>query len=295
MRHAGIRKAAVAVVVLMLAVLAWTAPDPERGVAADTPARPPKKTGTAAKGDKGKAKKKPAGKGAKEPETSEEPVLHLTFDADSLCREGDVVRALDASGNGNHATLRGAEPDVGRFGGAMSFNGKDAFLEGSDAALPKAGEPSTISLWFNARQNQFSGLFAYGKKQASAARGIACNPGTFVCYFRWKDGAADWKLQLPLNEWHHLAVTYDGRQSTLYVDGVEKGSSPQEVDTAHETYIVGRNLSTQNFFDGLIDEVAVYNRPLTAEEIKTLFTREPSPSTEKTDLSTVKACAKPAP
>jgi hypothetical protein len=39
-----------------------------------------------------------------------------------------------------------------------------------------------------------------------------------------------------------------------FVDGVEKGSDPKDVDTAHGTSLLGRNLSTANFFDGLIDE-----------------------------------------
>jgi hypothetical protein len=75
------------------------------------------------------------------------------------------------------------------------------------------------------------------------------------------------------NIWHHLAGTYDGKSVLLYLDGqlVAATNAPGKLDSrgaGTEVYI--------NFFDagevaGLIDEAAIYNRALTAEEIQSHF------------------------
>lgn len=288
----NLRSTAVATGLLTLVAAVLAAFDPATGDPPESQrkAGEQREEGKREKGKKKRTRPQKEGKAADYPDGA---VLRLTFDADSLCKEGDDIRALDSSGEGNHATLRGAEPDIGRFGGAMTFNGRDTFLEGSDAALPVKTEPSTFTLWFHPRQNKFSGLFAYGQIGNMTARGVACNPSGLVCYFRWKEAACHFKQTLTLDEWHHLAITYDGTKSTLYVDGEEKGSEEKEFDTARKGYIVGRNLNKADWFDGLIDEIALFNRPLTAEEIQTLFKRPSSPAEEKADLATVKACAKP--
>ena len=61
----------------------------------------------------------------------------------------------------------------------MSFNGRDAFLEGSDTALPKAGEPSTIFLWQHTQRLISRPLRAWEKSGQGRPR-IACQPGDFV-------------------------------------------------------------------------------------------------------------------
>ncbi|HWL32781.1 MAG TPA: LamG domain-containing protein, partial [Gaiellaceae bacterium] len=75
---------------------------------------------------------------------------------------------------------------------------------------------------------------------------------------------------LPLNAWSHLATTYDGSVVRLYVNGAQAGSLPFSGSMAASTgpLRIGGNGVWAEWFAGLIDEVRIYNRALTASEIQ---------------------------
>jgi hypothetical protein len=76
---------------------------------------------------------------------------------------------------------------------------------------------------------------------------------------------------LPLNEWSHVAVTYDGASMRLSVNGAEVASLAQTgpIGSAPGVLRIGGNSVWGEYFSGLIDEVRVYNRALSAAEILT--------------------------
>ena len=69
----------------------------------------------------------------------------------------------------------------------------------------------------------------------------------------------------PVNAWTHVALTYDGATLRLYVNGVQVASQPQagSIETPSTPLRIGGNVPYGQFFQGLIDEVRVYNRALT--------------------------------
>src|SRR5204863_2258476 len=75
----------------------------------------------------------------------------------------------------------------------------------------------------------------------------------------------------PVNVWSHVALTYDGTAMRLFQDGVEVGSQAQTgaIVTTAGSLRIGGNTIWPEWFDGLIDEVRVYNRALSASEIAT--------------------------
>src|SRR5207248_6393692 len=80
---------------------------------------------------------------------------------------------------------------------------------------------------------------------------------------------------------HHLAVTYDGTTETAYVDGVAIGSTAftQYPYTSVYKYQLGTGYSGGRpatngglfYFNGLLDEVSVYRRPLSAAEVRAIY------------------------
>jgi hydrogenase maturation factor HypE len=76
---------------------------------------------------------------------------------------------------------------------------------------------------------------------------------------------------LALNTWTHLAATYDGANMRIYVNGVQVGSRAQTGNmlTSNRTLRIGGNSIWGEYFNGLIDDVRVYNRALSATEIQT--------------------------
>jgi len=78
---------------------------------------------------------------------------------------------------------------------------------------------------------------------------------------------------VPLNQWSHLACTYDRQAVRLYVNGIEVASfaATQAIPTATTNLAIGKeDGSTVRNFDGLIDEVEIFNRALTASEIQAI-------------------------
>ena len=80
-----------------------------------------------------------------------------------------------------------------------------------------------------------------------------------------------------MNEWHHVAAVYDGaKKNLLYLDGVEVATTeiPAEPDVQIDFHPEGARIGggpqqpPDWIWDGIIDEVAFYNRALTPEEVK---------------------------
>jgi hypothetical protein len=76
------------------------------------------------------------------------------------------------------------------------------------------------------------------------------------------------------NQWIHLVGTFNGAVTKLYINGTLKGQSNCSFNSIrvsdYSTY-VGRHTEGGNYFNGLIDEVRVYNRALSDNEIKALY------------------------
>jgi hypothetical protein len=82
------------------------------------------------------------------------------------------------------------------------------------------------------------------------------------------------------SEWHHLAATYDGTTLTWYGDGLRVGGSSTStvlggpiVFNTVDNVQIGKRWDNDNHFPGLVDEVQIFNRPLSATEIAELAGR----------------------
>jgi len=73
-------------------------------------------------------------------------------------------------------------------------------------------------------------------------------------------------------QWHHCAVTWDGSNAVIYVDGVSKSLSGAESGTLHTPVagagVIGAYPATSNYWDGNIDEVSIWDKALSRDEIR---------------------------
>ena len=204
-------------------------------------------------------------------------MLSLSFDEAS-------GNAIDTSTSARNGVITGALRVPGKVGNALSFDGVDDWVTVTDGA---AGTPldltngMTIEAWV--KPSAMSGWETVVLKEAGAnlmSYGLYANDGAPLGggfagpagYVRI--GATDHGVQgtgpLSTTEWTHLAATYDGVTQRLYVNGVEVGSNPQTgtMVVGNQPLRIGGNASfAGEFFNGLIDEVKVYNRARTATEI----------------------------
>jgi glucuronoarabinoxylan endo-1,4-beta-xylanase len=196
--------------------------------------------------------------------------------------DGLGTNALDASGFAHHAALLNgpAWTPAGRIGGALSFDGNDDHLRVNDAAtLEIAGRGYTVALWVRTtraasqllveKQNTgFTGQFLFALNRDGA------NPGGFSVWTgnQWIDSLGK---GLTDGQWHHLAVTYTNGVFALYKDGVldrTRNATAAHVDSAlpwtFGRFIVG---NTGWPFAGLMDDLRIYQRALSATEVSALL------------------------
>jgi hypothetical protein len=207
-------------------------------------------------------------------------VLHLSFDKGTV--SGDAVE--DLSGTGNDAIIHGnAELDAGKFGEAMLFDGVDDFVEVplTDSILFTEGSSLTVQAWVKTDDSptQNDGIVGNYKESTQALWMLsvsgddAAQRGKMGFNVRDVGKVHSAGVTSPdfLNdgEWHHLAGVRDQEQKKvrLYVDGVlinEVDDQTEDINSGQSIWI-GEHLS--RFYKGLIDDVKVWNRPLSAAEL----------------------------
>jgi hypothetical protein len=199
-------------------------------------------------------------------------VAYWTFDD-----AGDQGAARDLAGGDNTVRLQGgsrATRVAGPFGRALAFTAPGQAAEGPDIGFPAGSAAGTISLWFNRPTGVADKvLFSYGPTEKGRARGLWIVNKKRLCFYFWGHPAdlhCDIKGGITPDQWHHVAATYDGTTARLYYDGRKIGSRAVTLDTGlRGRFQLGRNLVDTDGRDflGLIDEVAVFDRALSADEV----------------------------
>ncbi|MHA3773494.1 LamG-like jellyroll fold domain-containing protein [Verrucomicrobiota bacterium sgz303538] len=189
--------------------------------------------------------------------------------------EGSGSSAGDSSGNGYMGTVNGATwLPGGRFGSALSFNGTGNWVTVTGVTNLRLSTGMTLEAWVN--PSALSGWRTVIFKENSGGLDYALyahdNVPRPAGYINMGNGdiSAPGSGALPLNSWTHLATTYDGTTLRLYVNGVLAGSraSGGAIRQSALPLRIGGNSVWGEYFTGLIDEVRIYNRALTATEIQ---------------------------
>jgi fibronectin type 3 domain-containing protein len=205
----------------------------------------------------------------------------------------------DSSGNANNGSIAGATwSATGKFGSALSFNGTNNLVSIADSnsldlttgmTLEAWVRPAALgTVWRTVLMKEQSGNLIYDL-YGNTDKGF---PETAV----WIAGerAARATAGLALNTWAHLASTYDGSTLRLYVNGTQTASLPLSgtVATSAGALRIGGNNVWPEWFSGLIDEVRIYNRALSASEVATDMNR-PVTITALLGLSLLRPAASP--
>lgn len=189
---------------------------------------------------------------------------------------------LDTSGGGNNltksptGTITVANDRFGTPGVAATFAG-GAYEELLNAtALPIGATARTVSVWMltNTSYTAAGGaIFNYGSAATTAQRfgfivtGASANHDYFVGESDDIAGTKD----IHDGKWHNLIATYDGTTATLFVDATQDGIKAFTAATpAGSSLEIGRaptDITTAEPFTGTIDDIRVYNRVLTRDEI----------------------------
>lgn len=210
--------------------------------------------------------------------------------------------ADDMSGNGNHATVNGAVLAADRFGNAnaaYTFNGLNAFLQGNASGFPTGDR--TISLWFYSNNidvgNTGMQVLGYGGGQCGQVWQMQMdNPDPMAIFaedaYEVSVGCNLWNTALPFSistpspngNWHHWITTTGITGTDFYIDGVYNGGVTQPISgtqVAGKKFFIGAcpdstglSLAQTGFmtcWNGLLDDIGIWNRVLTQQEITALY------------------------
>ena len=189
--------------------------------------------------------------------------------------EGTANDRLDVN---NGALVGGAGFAQGEVGRAFSLDGVSQYVSVPDStSLHQAS--FTVEGWFNfAAMGSVQTLFAkpYGNGTSNSLVAVFDGARTLTVGYYTAGGngmpVTDIEFTPAANTWHHVACTFDGLTMTLYVDAAYAGSQNSLSPIAYDNhpFLMGADMNNGagvNFFNGLIDEVALFNRALSPAEI----------------------------
>jgi len=207
-------------------------------------------------------------------------MLCLVFTSIAECSDPSLVawyrfdgNALDSSGNEIHGTEMGDptyEPGV--FGQAINLDGDGDYVDcGLDPKLDIT-EFLTFTYWIKvvAFDKEWNTVISRGDDSWRSSRADFNNfmeaavGGTAGNYLYSVTPVDD-------GQWHHIGWVYDGTMSYIYVDGevdATEENSGQITVSSYPLYIGDNSQATGRYWTGLIDDVQIYNRPLTQDEIR---------------------------
>jgi hypothetical protein len=218
--------------------------------------------------------------------------------------EASGTTVQDVSGWGNNGTLSNATRVAGKYGNALSFNGTNAMATVPDSASLDLASALTVEAWV--KPTKISGSWrtvVIKERPADLAYALYAGNGAQMPsghVYTTRDASAAGTATLPLNTWKHLAATWDGSTQRLYVDGVQVAFSSLSgsATVSNSPLRFGGNAVWGEFFQGLIDDVRIYNRALSASEVnadRVTAVAAPTPTPTPTPAPTVAPTPAPTP
>ena len=206
--------------------------------------------------------------------------------------------ANDESGNGNNGTVNGSALTIDRFGQpnrAYDFNGNTNWVEVQDANSLDLTNQYTISVWVKLTDYSLNNpnepmRTMIGKPRNTggggysfrALEGVAWNGNSLAYTAGWNTTLVNGGLgsidTIPLSIWSNVVFTYDGVEVKLYKNGslTNSGFFTFSLDNSSQPLYIGKefnfpNSSNNRWFKGQLDDIGIWNRALTSQEITDLY------------------------
>ena len=194
--------------------------------------------------------------------------------------EGGGTTAMDASGNGNEGTLED-DPEVvdGQFGQALALDGSRVAIPASDTLTGDLFQGTfTLSAWINPKRT--------GNTWQQIFRAMIVADTSNDTLFINNDGRLSWRGRVnaawaggmcetaagvvSADEWTHAAVTGDGTNFRVYVNGeLSQESAFQTTDGSNTMYYIGGDPpTTGESYSGAVDDLRVYNHVLSQDDVR---------------------------
>jgi len=215
------------------------------------------------------------------PTSASNLVGYWTFD------EGSGGYAYDWSGNNNTGTMNYMN-NIGNetsgwnascvSGRCLLFDGFNDYIDAGNASSLNITNTITIAAWIKASDIPAGAIpISYGVYTEGGWYFHIGGSGTNTIDPRFMTSDGDFAINSPAGifpepDWNHVVITYDGSNVTIFVNGVSKYAQPVTGTIRPTGYdlFIGKYPTGFNF-KGAIDEVMIFNRSLSANEVKALY------------------------
>ena len=192
-----------------------------------------------------------------------------TFDADTV--QGDIIEDFWGQNDG---TIQG-DPEItndGKIDQAIDLDGAGDFISIDDPIdIPIGDDNYAIEAWFFADTTGAKGIMGWGSWGSGNMVNALRLMGEGFRHYWWGNDL-DWATNSITGEWYHIIAQFDGSTRSLWLNGEMITS---DNPAAHNATLADVNIGVTNnrseFFDGRLDELRLYNRGLTEEEIQENF------------------------
>jgi len=203
--------------------------------------------------------------------------------------EGNGTLARDISGNENNGTLiNGPTWVAGKYGSGLQFDGMNDYVYILDVDILDLGTSNfTIGFWMNPLS------WGDGKSRGIVSKKTNDASNGYVIY---NDGSQPNKLNIRINNqnnffslsdvdigvWQHWVFVRNGSMGKWYKNGMldKTGTVSLDSPASTESLQIGHSQTWNGYFNGTIDEVKIYNRSLSADEILALYQNSPQADQE---------------
>jgi hypothetical protein len=206
---------------------------------------------------------------------------HWTFDGPEIT----TSTSTDASGQGKNGTITGTfTAAAGRLGQAFRFNGVNTYIDANDLAMSNFANGFTWSMWI--KTSSFNGTWGW-PISASQGAGVysyfQCGKIANTGNVRFDTGNFTSNTNLDTTgkniadgAWHHLVCMWNRSAAVkyIYIDNVLAASTGASVNNTALDYghlRLGAHQGPDEHWNGILDDVRVYNRPLNTPEINLLY------------------------
>jgi len=221
-------------------------------------------------------------------EAIDDAMLILTFDKDTMkINDGKPIQVTDISGNKNHGLINGkggksvgGDPPkivLGKYGNALQFSGKN-WVEVVDSKTLRITDALTITIWV--KPESLVGVQTICTKDRSYYLQLRAGLIGNYAYNLTAPGYHESPKAVLLNQWSHLAVSWDGTELVQYLNGKKVNSvktrgqiatTDDSIGIGTEVRIPARGEPEWRFYTGAIDDVLVFDAGKTVDEINDIM------------------------
>ncbi|MEO8637464.1 MAG: LamG-like jellyroll fold domain-containing protein [Candidatus Taylorbacteria bacterium] len=189
--------------------------------------------------------------------------------------------ANDSVGSNTGTLINGPTFTTGKIGQGLKFDGVDDYVDAKDINALDGLNAMTVSVWIKQVSNNEVGQLKYlvtkGSPYATIEWSLYSDNYAFNPQFQITSGGVKYSSgaapTITDSNWHHLVGMYDGSKVSIWVDGVKKSEAAASGTTdANSKSVIINNIFGPNWvFNGSIDEVRIYSRALSAQEITDIY------------------------